>query len=186
MDKIAKVLVDLSLNKHFDYLVPPHLLQSVSIGSHVIVPFKSRSIEGFVVSFPASTLYRDKLKEIYSLCDKTPTIPKNLIELGAWMASYYCCSKEHAIRSLLPGAVRSGRISKKSILYIYIIDTQKATEFLFHSKSKSEAQKEVIKTLLQRPDMPLSTLKKIAGVSDSAVTSLMKKNIIGNKINITY
>jgi len=181
MDKIAKVLVDLSLNKHFDYLVPPHLLQSVSIGSHVIVPFKSRSIEGFVVSFPASTFYRDKLKEIYSLCDKTPTIPENLIELGAWMASYYCCSKEHAIRSLLPGAVRSGRISKKSILYIYIIDTQKATEFLFHSKSKSEAQKEVIKTLLQRPDMPLSTLKKIAGVSDSAVTSLLKKNIIGKE-----
>ena len=181
MNRIAKVLVDLSLNRHFDYLVPTHLLSSVSIGSHVIVPFNNRSIEGCVISFPSSTLYRNKLKEIYSLCDKTPTIPETLIALGEWMASYYCCSKEHAIRALLPGAVRSGRVSKKSISYIYIIDTQKATEFLFHSKSSLESQKEVIKALLQRPDMSLSMLKKVTGVSDSVIKTLLKKQLIGKE-----
>ncbi len=181
MNKIAKVLVDLNLNRHFDYIVPSHLLSLISIGSHVIVPFNNRSIEGYVVSFPEKTLYRDKLKEIYSLCEKSPTIPKNLVELGEWMASYYCCSREHAIRALLPGAVRSGRVSKKNISYIYIVDTSKATDFLFDNNPRSASQKEVLKALLQRPDMPQSMLKKLTGVSDSVINALLKKNLIGKE-----
>lgn len=181
MEKIARVLVNLSLNKHFDYAVPESLQTEIKIGSHVIVPFSNRSIEGCVVSFPQATAYKSRLKEIYSLCNKTPTIPDVLVELGEWIASYYCCSKEQSIRALLPGAVRNGRISKKKAPYIYIVDTDKAADFLFHNTSKSEQQKEVIKALLQRPDMLLSQLKKISNASDYAINALLAKGLIGKE-----
>lgn len=181
MDKIAKVLVDLSLNRHFDYIVPPHLLSSVHIGTQVIVPFGNRSIEGCVVSLSNSTSYPDKLKEIHALCDKSPIIPKNLIDLGEWMASYYCCSKEQSLRALLPGAVRSGKISKKRVSHIYIIDVAKAAEFLLGDNSKKQVQSDVLKTLLQSPDMPAPVLKKLTGVSDSVVNTMIKNGLIGKE-----
>ena len=33
---------------------------------------------------------------------------EKLLELGSWMADYYCCSYEQTIKALLPGAVRRG------------------------------------------------------------------------------
>ncbi|HBM15959.1 MAG TPA: primosomal protein N' [Lentisphaeria bacterium] len=181
MPKIARVLVNLSLNKHYEYLVPDSLSNDVKVGSKVIVPFRNRHIEGHIVSFSEQTFFSDKLKEISSLCYKSPVIPQNLLSLGDWIGSYYCCSKEQSLRALLPGAVRSGKISKKEAIHIYISDRDKAAEFLFRDKTKSEHQKAILKALIQRPDMLLSNLKKMTLVSDSAIKSLIDKKLIGKE-----
>jgi primosomal protein N' (replication factor Y) (superfamily II helicase) len=183
--KIARVLVDLSLNRYFDYNIPKELEKKISIGTHVIVPFgksknKERKIYGCVIAFPSSSSYPN-LKLIESVYIRRPRIPVSLLKLGEWMAEYYCCSKEQAVRALLPGPVRSGRISKKNITYFYLPDPKKASEFLFDECKNSPSKARVIKELLQKPDLPLFLLKKITGSSNAVINSLVKKNILAKE-----
>ena len=39
LPKIAKVLLDLSLDRSFDYAVPPAIAGEIRVGMHVMVPF---------------------------------------------------------------------------------------------------------------------------------------------------
>ena len=178
--KIARILVDLSLNQHFDYSVPIHLIDKVDIGTYVNVPFgrgNKRIIRGCIIDFPKTSPYKN-LKEINDLYEINITLPKTLIKLGEWMAEYYCCTREQALRTLLPGAVRSGRVSKKNITYVFLPDPKKATEYLFTKCQKSESRRSVIQVLLQKPDLPLSLLLKKAEVSSGVIDTLVKHQIV--------
>lgn len=179
---IARVLINLSLNRYFDYKIPEVLLDDVKIGSHVTVPFGRTRKEGCVVAVLESTTYSKELKEIERVSDKKPVTPKNLIELGEWMASYYCCSKEQAIRALLPGSVRSGRISRKKITFLYIVDSQKSLDFLFSKGKKRPVQERIVQFILQHPDVAISALKANTFCSNSSIKSLEKAGIIKREI----
>jgi primosomal protein N' (replication factor Y) (superfamily II helicase) len=176
-NKIVRVSVNLSLNKYFDYKVPTELSDSIKLGMHINIPFGKRNIVGCVVAFLEKSEYGSQLKEITSICNIRPVIPSSLLELGEWIAKYYCCSKEQAIRTLLPGAVRSGKITHKKLIYIYLPDPKKAGEFLF-SENRAKTQKKVVELLLQKPDIPLSLLKRKTGCSDSVINTLEKNGII--------
>ncbi len=52
MNRIAKVAVDLSLDREFDYLIPDELISTVEIGSRVSVPFGHRPVDGIVLGLP--------------------------------------------------------------------------------------------------------------------------------------
>ena len=105
---IARVVTELSLDRGFDYLVPAELEEKIRIGSAVTVPFGRTLREGVVLALPESSPYPlSKLKPIAGLCTSRADVPEKLIALGQWIAEYYCCSQEHAIRTLLPAAVRS-------------------------------------------------------------------------------
>jgi len=177
-NNIARVLVNLSLNRYFDYKIPEALLNDVKIGSHVTVPFGKTRREGCVVAILESTSYSKELKEIERISDKKPIIPQNLIELGEWMALYYCCSKEQAICALLPGSVRSGKISRKKVTFFYIDDSQKASEFLFNKGKRHPVQKKIVQFILQHPDVSVGTLKAHTACGDSSIRSLEKTEII--------
>ena len=48
----ANVIVDISvdkLDKTFQYLVPPELMENIEVGVQVDIPFGSRTISGYVV-----------------------------------------------------------------------------------------------------------------------------------------
>lgn len=181
-NNIARVLVNLSLNKYFDYKIPEALINEVKIGSHVTIPFGKSKREGCVVAILESTSYTKEIKEIERVSNKKPIIPRNLIELGEWMASYYCCSKEQAIRALLPGSVRSGKISRKKVAFLYIEDFQKASAFLFTNGKKSPSKEKIVQFILQHPDVSVSTLKAHTSCSDSSIKSLEKAEIIKREI----
>ena len=106
---IAKVVTDIALDKEFDYLVPDNLGNQIRIGSAVDVPFGHQVRQGFVLDLTNKSYYaQDKLRAIIGISKTRASIPEKLIELGKWMAEYYCCTLEQSIRTLLPAAVRSG------------------------------------------------------------------------------
>ncbi|MCF7790879.1 MAG: primosomal protein N' [Victivallales bacterium] len=178
--KIARILVDLSLNKHFDYSVPAHLVEKIKIGTYVNVPFgkgKDRQIRGCVIGFPTHSPSK-KLKEIRSLSENNLTLPEPLIKLGEWIAEYYCSSREQALRTLLPGAVRSGKISKKSTTYIFLPDPKKATDYLFKNCGNFPSRRRVIQKLIQKPDLPQALLLKQADSSPAVINTLVKHGIL--------
>jgi primosomal protein N' (replication factor Y) len=52
-DAIAKVVVDLALDREFDYRIPAALAGQVRVGSRVRVPLGRRLAQGYVVGLAA-------------------------------------------------------------------------------------------------------------------------------------
>jgi len=102
---IAKVIVDISLDREFDYAVPPDLAASVCVGSRVGVPFGHRQTEGYVIALAEGSDVAT-LKPIAQVIGDHPFIDDTTVKLARWMANYYCARLEQCIRTLLPGAVR--------------------------------------------------------------------------------
>ena len=97
LPKIAKVLLDLSLDRSFDYAVPPDIAGEIRVGMHVMVPFgKGAERAAFVVGF-AETSPFPNLKAICSICQDNTSLPDALIRLSEWMADYYCCARASSV-----------------------------------------------------------------------------------------
>lgn len=181
---IAKVIVNLSLDKSFDYLIPKDLRQQVHAGSQVVVPFGRSSRNGYVLNIVDHSSYpMDKLKPITGLREKHPKVNKSLIKLGEWMAEYYCCSREQAVRALLPGAVRSGKLKKKTVAFYYLkCKPEEAQDFIYKNEKKSKAKVAVIKVLLHHHGLSKDHLLKEAEVGAGALKGLVQKGLV-EKVN---
>ena len=179
---IARVLVDLSLDKVFDYAIPANLAGRVKPGSKVKVPF-GKSAEprhGYVISISHESAYA-KIKQIDSLADEKPQIPPSLLKLGDWMSQYYCCSKEHALRTLLPGAVRSGKVKTKMRIHCYIADVEAAEDFLMKSAKRAKAKASILKELKLSPGIELETLINITKASKAVLNALVKSGLVSKE-----
>ena len=120
---IARVITDIALDHRFDYIVPEALKDSIRPGSAVEVPFGNTRRNGYVLELVENSDFdRSKLKELSGLSTRRASIPEKLIALGMWMADYYCASQEHAMRTLLPAAVRSGKVKALVSRVFYLPD----------------------------------------------------------------
>ena len=88
MNRIAKVAVDLSLDREFDYLIPDELVSKIEIGSRVSVPFGHRHVDGFVVGLTDHSDL-DELKPIAKVLGEKSLITEPVMELARWMSAYY-------------------------------------------------------------------------------------------------
>lgn len=119
---IAEIIVDVmssEVDKVFDYDIPSSLCY-LTPGYRVLVPFGNRKIEGYVISIKNSTdCPKDKLKSIISVCDETPLILPELIELIKFMKDKLYLRLLDGIRLAIPSQVRSSvnfKIEKNVIL----------------------------------------------------------------------
>ena len=178
--RIAKVIVNLSLDKTFDYIIPESMHDRIHHGSQVVIPFGRSSRNGYVLNITDHSEYPfDKLKPITGLREKHPQINQPLIKLAEWMSEYYCCSKEQAVRALLPGAVRSGKLKKKTIATYYLKQTpEEAQEFLFKHEKRSPAKCALIRVLLHHHGLTREQLLEEAKTGPAPLTALVKSEIV--------
>ena len=178
--RIARIVVDLSLDRIFDYIIPERLQGQVHVGSKVKVPFNRGFRNGYVLSLGSDSPFLQRLKQIDSLCEQHTRIPSKLVELGEWMADYYCCSREQAIRTLLPHAVRSGKIKHKTMPFYTLPDPGKAEQFIADNHDKKSAAKrvELLKFLVTHKDLSRQQLLEEYMASASALATLLKSGIV--------
>ena len=88
MASIAKVVVEISLDREFDYRIPAHLQSMIMVGTQVVVPFQSRELRGFVVGLANRSAFQEKLKEISGVVGEKPLIPDPVMKLAYWIADY--------------------------------------------------------------------------------------------------
>ncbi|HEY5653193.1 MAG TPA: primosomal protein N' [Pontiella sp.] len=170
MASIAKVVVEISLDREFDYRVPAHLQRSIQVGSQVVVPFHGRELRGFVVGLVNYSAFENKLKEVAGVVGEQPLIPDPIMTLAYWIADYYCAPIEHAVRTVLPSAVRKrGAKHKKQLM---VACTDKIPEKL------SSKQDEVFQILQSHGTMTVSELKERAGCSESPIKTLEKNGLV--------
>jgi primosomal protein N' (replication factor Y) (superfamily II helicase) len=178
--KIAKVIIDLSLDKGFDYYIPDNLSGQIHVGSQVNVPFGRSMRHGYVLAIGTHTSYNKALKSIASLCEKHTKIPEPLVKLGEWMADYYCCSQEQAVRTLLPRAVRSGKVKHKTLKLYSITDSAETEKFIikYGEKKPSQGQIAILRTLLIHQQVSQDQLLAEAGVTASPLKTLLTKKLV--------
>lgn len=102
---IARVIVELALDREFDYLVPEGLREKVVVGCRVEVPFGNGSQYGFVIGLPADSPH-DKLKAIRRIIGEGSYLAEDVIKLARWISDYYVCPFEITVRTVLPAPVR--------------------------------------------------------------------------------
>ena len=78
MARIAKVVVEIALDREFDYRIPELLQNDIKVGSQVVVPFGHSEARGYVVALADSSPIAN-LKEI-----RAPVGKKNeqVVSLG--------------------------------------------------------------------------------------------------------
>ena len=178
---IAKVITDISLDKEFDYLVPETMLELLRPGSAVKVPFGRSFRSGYVLSLNESSSFDpSKLKSIAGKADDRPDIPENLIKLGKWISEYYCATQEHSIRTLLPAAVRNGKVREKKCKLYSLADRTEAEKFIIDNARNSRWAKRValVKLMLNHGEIAKAEISGDVDFSASAFDALCKSGII--------
>lgn len=122
MPRIAKIVVEISLGREFDYLIPERLAGQIQVGSQVLAPFRHSIARGYVVGF-ATHSNCASLKEIQEVIGKRPLLTPIVLQLARWMSEYYCCTLEQAIRTVLPCAIRRAGARCRTLLYVEPADS---------------------------------------------------------------
>jgi primosomal protein N' (replication factor Y) len=170
---IARVVVDLSLDKEFDYRVPVSLRETLKIGSRVSVPFGRRQAQGYVVGLAdASSVVR--LRDVEAVLDEAPLITEPILDLARWMADYYCAPVEAAIRTVLPGAVRRRKARFKQQLLVSVRENDTADSL----SGLTDKQAAVLGRLRESGAMFLSEIMRECGVTAHPVRALEKKGLV--------
>ncbi len=174
--QIARVIVDLSLNREFDYRIPDALRGTLQVGDKVSVPFGNRHAQGFVVALSENS-ERSDLKEVAARVGDKPLVTPGILELARWMSEYYACPIENAVRTVLPGVVRRSATGAKERLLAALSDPPPGPEVLVRLREKAPKQARALELLQEHGDMFAYRMKS-AGVSDAALRALANKGLI--------
>jgi len=99
----AHVALPLPLRQTFAYRVPDALAPRAVVGAQVTVPFRGRSVRGFVVALSA-TCDLAKVSELAGVLP-APPFSAHLLELAHWIAGYYLAPLGEVLAAALPGGL---------------------------------------------------------------------------------
>ena len=174
MPKYARVMVDESGGNAFDYELTGEAAVNLQVGSRVRVPMRTRTVLGTVIGLSDET-EASGVKPVASIVSAEPILSPLLIRLGEWMADYYCCSLEHALRSILPQVIRKAEVTHKVRQFARMAREVSADE-LVALKGRAPLQAAVLEHL-QAVGGPVavSDLAERCNASHQVVQALVKK-----------
>lgn len=179
LSMIAKVITDLSLDKVFDYQIPAEIEAQIRPGVRVKVPFGNSFRMGFVLELAAKSDY-PTLKFLQVADNDNVCIPENLLKLGEWIKDYYCSSQEQAIRTLLPGAVRSGRLHSRTVKVYSVCNNNQIADFIAQNESKKSFAKRIscLKYILQNLECTADEIIGNCSVTKAVLKTLAEAGLI--------
>lgn len=175
---IARVAVDLAIGKEFEYLVPDALIGVLKVGCRVRVPFGRQRILGYVTALTGEAEFAlNRLKPIQELVHQSPLLTEEILRLSRWLSTYYCCSLETALKSVLPVAVRREEARFRRRLMVRVMPPADGDEAPGRS-DLTPRQKEVLEIISEWREMPMQDLLKTAGCTAQVVRKLEQKELV--------
>ena len=171
MNPIARVTLEIALGKEFDYLVPTELAGQVEMGTRVRVPFGAREVLGTVTALVERSEHAN-LRPILKMIGRPALITPNVLALARWMAGYYCCPVEVALKSVLPEAVRKEEAGWRERLFVHALPVQGELPSL------TKRQLEVWTIIDQWRELPLRELISLAETTAETVRRLEDKGLV--------
>jgi primosomal protein N' (replication factor Y) len=177
MQDYARVITDDPTDKELDYSIPQSWAGKVHIGSRVKVPLRSREILATVVAL-VDTPSVPEPKIILGLISESPILNKSLLALARWMAEYYCCPVESAIRSLLPEVIRKAKVGFKRERIVSLSREISETE-LQSLEAKAPRQAQVLRFLVEASEpIRWRELQQRVFTTDRTIQQLVGRNLL--------
>jgi primosomal protein N' (replication factor Y) len=176
---IARVVVERSVDREFDYTIPCDISGRVCVGSRVLVSFGRRFCHGYVVGL-ADHSDHPGLKPLSGVAGESPLFREPMLALARWMADYYIAPLETVLRSMLPAPVRNVKGEKQ------ILTVRMAGEGGGAAPPSSSAaaggvtpvQKRVLECLADKGSLSLGELLSATGVSESPIRTLASRGLV--------
>ena len=157
------------IDKSYTYAVGPELANELEVGQRVRVPLgkRGRLVSGFCVALGTEE-WRHTLRPIDSVIDDESYLSSQLLDLGQWIARYYCCPLGQTLAALVPEAVRkkSGFVTVRFARLTGLLDSILSASSRVGPKSKallevldSAGRPLETSTLLKRAHTTASTLR---------------------------
>ncbi len=106
---IAEVIIDITnkqVNRSFDYHIPSHLENILSVGYRVYVPFGNLKRVGFVIAIKETTEFVKKIKDVEELIDVYPVLNEEFIDLAKFIAENNFSFYATALKTMIPSALK--------------------------------------------------------------------------------
>ena len=168
---IARVTLELALRKEFDYLIPPELEGQVEVGARVKVPFGPRQIFGCVTALVEESQHAN-LRPILKVVGRQALVTPKILKLARWIADYYCCPVEIALKSVLPEAVRKEETGWRERLVV------RALPLAGDLPKLTKRQQEVWNIIEEWREMPLQELTELVETTAETVRRLEDKGLV--------
>src|SRR5438034_4319254 len=168
---IARVTLEIALRREFDYLVPPDLQPEVEVGTRVRVPFGAREVTGCVTALVDQSKHAS-LRPISKVIGGQSFVTPKVLELARWIAAYYCCPVELAVKSLLPEAVRKEEAGWRERLVVRMLPRDSELPKL------TKRQQEIWKIVQMVGQIPLQELIEKTATTAETIRRLEDKGLI--------
>lgn len=184
------VIVDISVNsldRIFQYRVPEELLDAVTVGCQVNVPFGSgnRRRQAYVIGVDTVLAYdASKIKDILGV-KKAPAATGQLIALADWMHERYGCTMAQALKTVLP--VKKSVKEVKRTAY-FLADREGAQQLLEKSRKsrREKARVRLLEAMLKEGCMSKETVTGVLQISASTMKSILQTGVIREETSQVY
>lgn len=184
------VIVDISVNsldRIFQYRVPEKLLDAVTVGCQVNVPFGSgnRRRQAYVIGVDTVLAYdASKIKDILGVT-KAPAATGQLIALADWMHERYGCTMAQALKTVLP--VKKSVKEVRRTAY-FLADREGAQQLLEKSRKsrREKARVRLLEAMLKEGCMSKETVTGVLQISASTMKSILQTGVIREETSQVY
>ena len=177
MPKYARVLVDDSAGKAFDYELPEAVVGTLQPGSRVRVPVRTRTALATVIELLDETDVPG-VKLISEVVSAEPILNPLLLKLGAWMADYYCCSIEQAMKAVLPNVIRKAEVGHRTRLFARLA-REVGEEEMESLKMKAPLQAAAVAFLAEAgKPVAVADVSEKCDANHAVIQALVKKGLV--------
>lgn len=169
---IARVTLEIAVGREFDYRVPENWKDAVFVGSRVKVPFGARRLMGVVTGLAERSDCRD-LRDLLVVVGRENLVTPKVLSLARWMAEYYCCPVETALKSVLPDAVRKEKAGWRKQLFVRALPQPSG-----ETPKLSARQKALWQAIRERREMPLQEFIQTTSTTAQTVRRLEDKGLV--------
>jgi len=168
---VARVTLDVAVRREFDYLVPSELEPSVHEGTRVKVPFGPREVMGVVTAVLDESPHGN-LREIIKTVGGQALVTPPILRLVRWIAEYYCCAPEVAMKAVLPDAVRKEAEGWREQLFVRALPQHGELPKL------TKRQEDLWTIVEEWRELPLQELIRLAGTTSATIRKLEDKGLV--------
>ena len=181
MEKYSKLVVrsnTIYTDNLFTYKVPDFLINEISIGHRVLVPFGrgNKPTEAFVFEIIDTVDENIKIKEIVDVLDENPIFKVEDLELVNWMKNRYLCTYIDCINLIYP---KGYKLNNYKVVRLHEkIDELDEYEFKTFLSTLNEPQQKILDAIVSnKGKIKVEKLKYIQNIN-SLLDRMAKKDII--------
>lgn len=187
--EFAEVAVALPVEKTFRYLLPPRLQGTISPGSLVCVPFRTRLAPGVVLHLHRDPPQGQEVREIVEALEEDPVFEPTELGLYGWAAQYYMHSVGRVLRAALPFGLqprpesRGKRLAPSRALLARL--TEEGRRFLrgqsITIQRLGKRQEEILHLLERRGEVSVPELRRSIPRAGEVLSGLQSRGLVAMK-----